>query len=173
MIISRLLLLPMFFMFVQCMSFSGPDPVDSIASKTAKLIGDKYNLEPCALGGSAKEGKTSVIIVDFEYRGSAIDFVKGRKMIIDLVKGYLTEFNQQVDPNNIYCYPFDIKNVNIAIYCKDPFGGNYKSPYISIIMAGSNKISFFIDDPNDPFKINQFIDEPYEEALKKIKESTP
>ena len=94
-------------------------------------------------------------------------------MIIDLVKGYLTEFNQQVDPNNIYCYPFDIKNVNIAIYCKDPFGGNYKSPYISIIMAGSNKISFFIDDPNDPFKINQFIDEPYEEALKKIKESTP
>ncbi len=160
-------------MFVQCGSFPGPDGGDRAASKTAKIVGKKHHLSPCTLGGEGKEGKTSVVIADFEYRGSAIDFAEGRKMVVRLAQDYLAEFNRQVNPNDVYTYPFEMKDIDIGIYCKDPFGGIYRDPYLNIVVCGNGKITFFTRDPNNDLKTKQLIKEPYEEALQKIKESSP
>ena len=173
MIIFRLLLLSLLFMFVQCGSFPGPDGGDRAASKTAKIVGKKHHLSPCALGGEGKKGKTSFVIADFEYRGDAIDFDRGRKMVIDLAQDYLVEFNRQVNPEDVYSYPFEMKDINIGIYCSDPLGKDYVDPYVNILACGNGRVSFFTQDPDNSLKTKQLIKEPYEEALKKIKESAP
>ena len=173
MIIFRLLLLPLLLSLTQCSAATGTIAADYTASQVADTIGKKHRLSPCALGGESKEGKKSYVIADFEYRGDAIDFNRGRKMVIDLAQAYLAEFNHQVNPEDVYSYPFEMKDINIGIYCRDPLGKVYMDPYVRILGCGNGKVTFFTQDPKNDLKMKQVVDEPYEEALQKIKESSP
>ena len=166
-------ILPLLLSLTQCSVAAGTASADYTASQVADTIGKKYCLSPCALGGESKEGKKSYVIADFEYRGDAIDFNRGRKMVIDLAQGYLVEFNRQVNPEDVYSYPFEMKDINIGIYCSDPLGKDYVDPYVNILACGNGRVSFFTQDPDNSLKTKQLIKEPYEEALKKIKESAP
>ena len=173
MIIFRLLLLPLLLSLTQCSAATGTVAADYTAAQVADIIGKRHHITPCALGGESKEGKKSYVIADFEYRGDAIDFNRGRKMVIDLAQAYLAEFNHQVNPEDVYSYPFEMKDINIGIYCRDPLGKVYMDPYVRILACGNGRVSFFTQDPDNSLKTKQLIKEPYEEALKKIKESAP
>ena len=173
MIILRLLLLPLLLSLMQCSAAAGTASADYTASQVADTIGKKYHVTPCALGGSSKEKKKSRIIADFEYRGDAIDFDRGRKAVVDLAQAYLAEFNRQVNPEDVYFYPFEMKDISVGIYCRNSCGEVYMDPYVKILVCGNGKVSFFTQDPDNSLKVKQLIDEPYEEALKKIKESAP
>ena len=170
MVIFRLLLLPLLLSLTQCSAATGTIAADYTASQVANTIGKRHHITPCALGGESKEGKKSYVIADFEYRGDAIDFNRGRKMVVDLAQAYLAEFNRQVNPEDVYSYPFEMKDINIGIYCSDPLGKDYVDPYVNILACGNGRVSFFTQDPNNNLKTKQLIKEPYEEALKKIKE---
>ena len=173
MIIFRLLLLPLLLSLTQCSAATGTVAADYTAAQVADIIGKRHHITPCALGGESKEGKKSYVIADFEYRGDAIDFNRGRKMVIDLAQDYLVEFNRQVNPEDVYFYPFEMKDISVGIYCRNSCGEVYMDPYVKILVCGNGKVSFFTQDPDNSLKVKQLIDEPYEEALKKIKESSP
>jgi len=168
---SLLLIIPMFFMFMQCGQFSGPDPVDRLASKIAKDLGKKYHLSPCAIGGAAKEGKSSQVIVDFQFEGNALDMVEGRKLMVSLAQDFLIEFNKQVDPQDVYSYPFKTKDIDLGIYCQSKSGKVFKDPFVKILVSSNDKIGFFTEDPNNCLKLKQKIYEPFEEAVEKVKQS--
>jgi len=168
---SLLLIIPMFFMFMQCRQFSGPDPVDRLASKIAKDLSKKYHLSPCAIGGEAKEGKSSQVIVDFQFEGDALDITEGRKLIVSLAQDFLIEFNKQVDPQDVYLYPFKTKDIDLGIYCRSKSGQIFMDPFVKTLVSSGNEIGFFTQDPNNLYKMKQKIYEPFEEAVEKVKQS--
>ncbi len=173
MVIFRLLLLPLLLSLTQCSAATGTIAADYTASQVANTIGKRHHITPCALGGESKEGKKSYVIANFEYRGDAIDFNRGRKMVVELAQDYLVEFNRQINPENVYFYPFEMKDISISIYCSDSLGKDYMDPYVNILACRNGRVSFFTQDPDNSLKTKQLIKEPYEEALKKIKESAP
>jgi len=160
----------MFFMFMQCGQFGGPDPVDKLASKIAKDLSKKYHLSPCAIGGEAKEGKSSRVIVDFQFEGNALDITESRKLMVSVAQDFLIEFNKQVDPNIVYSYPFTPNEINLGIYCSSKSGKNFLDPFASFVVASKSKFGFFTEDPNNCFKLKQEVYEPFEEAVEKVKQ---
>ena len=167
--ILSLFFLPVFFTFLPYSQYLGPDPVDKLASKVAKEVSKKYGLSPCSIGGAVKEGKPWRVTVDFRFEGNALSIDEGRNLIVHLAEDFMKTFNQQVDPQLLYEYPFTAKNINLGIYCTNKKGLFFMDPFVHTLVASNNEIGLFTQDSQDAYKYKQKIYEPYEEAVEKVK----
>ncbi len=149
----------------------GGQLVNSLLAKAAKIIKDKYKVNPCGVGVAMPGGPIQEVTLCFDTK-----FPYTKEQLRELLINTSVELLRQVNENKeIQEYlkerPFTIKNIEIIIYNHDENGFGLKDPQISVANISQGVLNYSTIDPEDSFKYKNEYEESYEEALKAL--STP
>lgn len=144
----------------------GERHVHIILDKAAKIIREKYNLQPCGEGAAMPGGPIQKLALCFDTR-----FTHSKEQLRDLViKSAHELLNQVREDQEIQGFlkspPFNIKNVQIVIYNHDKNGRDALDPEISNAQILQGILFYASIDPEDSFKYKNEFEESYEEALR-------
>ena len=169
--IYLLLFFPLLFAIMKFNKYKEPDLVNKLGLELAEYVEKKYSLTPSGIGGSIKENKIQFITVHFCFKGNPVDIETGRKLLLPIVNDLLIFLNDKPEiRQNIQEYPFTSKNLDIAIFFYDFENKVISHPYLNTISARKEEIGYFTRDPHNRYKYELEMYEPYEEALKKVKQ---
>jgi hypothetical protein len=146
----------------------GEQLANSILANTAKIIKDKYLLQPCGEGAAMPGGPIQELTLCFDTK-----FPHTKEQLRELLIKVANELLDQVNQNNeiqgfIKEKPFTIKNIEIVIYNHDREGRSVNDPEISVAEISHAKLVYRTIDPKDSFKYKNRFEEGYEEALKAL-----
>ena len=146
----------------------GEELVNRILANTAKIIKDKYLLQPCGEGAAMPGGPIQELTLCFDTKHPHT-----KEQLRELLIKTANELLDQVNKNNeikkfIKEKPFTIKNIEIVIYNNDQNGRSICDPEISVAEISHAKIVYRTIDPQDLFKYKNRFEEGYEEALKAL-----
>jgi hypothetical protein len=142
--------------------------VNRILAKTAKIIKDKYNLNPCGEGAAMPGGSVQELTLCFTTK-CPYTKEKLRELIIKIAQELLTQVNKNKEIKKfIKNPPFTIKNIQIIIYNHDRNGRSLRDPEISNAQILEGILNYSTIDPEDSFKYKNEYEESYEEALKAL-----
>lgn len=146
----------------------GEKLVNSILAKTARIIKDKYNLNPCGTGASMPGGPIQKLALCFDTK---YPYTKEqlRELLIKTANELLKQVNENMEIQEFLKErPFTIKNIQIIIYNHDRNGRTLKDPEISNAQILQGILNYSTIDPEDSFKYKNEYEESYEEALKAL-----
>lgn len=144
--------------------------VDHVLERTANQLKQRFGLETIGTGGSASEGKESMIGIEFQIKRS-LSFNEARKMIIESANLLLNNINSDKYLSSYLSeVPFTQKNIEITIYISGKNHERIFDPDITLVSFDNGKITFKTLDPEDHYKYKSRIVETYEEALQKLKD---
>lgn len=149
----------------------GEQLVNSLLARTAKIINDKYNIQPCGVGVAMPGGPIQEVTLCFDTK---FPYTKEqlRQLLIKSSEELLRQVNQNKEIQEfLKVKPFTIKNVEIVIYNHDEKGFGLKDPQISVANISQGTLNYSTIDPEDSYKYKNEFEESYEEALKLIKQS--
>jgi hypothetical protein len=135
--------------------------------KAAIQIKKEKNLQPCGSGGGGVE-KIRMLYLAFDYY-KQIDVEEARELLIDAGNLFLKLINEdeQIRPY-LQNYPFLPKNIEMAIFFKNPDGSEVDSGKLSILVLSKNeKLRYEINDPETNHLIT-IHSETYQEASEKL-----
>lgn len=142
--------------------------VNMILAKTARIIQDKYDLQPCGHGATMPGGPIQGLALCFHTKRPYTQY-QLRELVINSAHELL---NQVSDDKEIHSFikepPFNIKNVQVIIYNHDKNGRSLRDPEISNIQISQGVLNYATIDPEDSFRYKNEFDESYEDALKTI-----
>lgn len=115
-------------------------------------------------GGESREDKTQVLDVTFS-SNIELTIPVARKLIIELVDGFLKEINQNEKLRPCLAdYPFTVNNVRMSVLGKK---GKDDSDLLFSVSFQDAEISYRKDNPNGGLLIT-ILEETYEEASHKL-----
>ena len=147
----------------------GEQLVNSTLAKTAKIIKEKYPLNPCGSGAAMPGGPIQELILCFDTK-----YPLTKEQLRELLIKTGTELVNQVNENQeiqpfLKEPPFTIKNVQIIIYNHDKEGRSLVDPHISNAQIVQGIFTYSTIDSEDTFKYKSESTETYEEALQAYK----
>lgn len=146
----------------------GEQLVNSILANTAKIIKDKYNINPSGASAAMPGGPIQKLTVCFNTK-SPYTKDQLRELLIKSAQELLKQVN---DNNEIQEFlkksPFNLRNVQIIIYNSDKDGREVYDPGISTAEISQGILTYQTVDATDTFKYKNEYEESYEEALKAL-----
>jgi hypothetical protein len=144
----------------------GEQLVNSILAKSAKIIKDKYNLQPCGAGAAMPGGPIQEVTLCFDTKYTYTKH-QLRELLIKSAEELLNQVNENKEIHQfLQDRPFTIRNVEIIIYNNDENGREVFDPDISVARISQGNLVYRTTDINDVFKYKNQFNESYEEALK-------
>jgi len=147
------------------MSDEGKILYDFVA-KEGKLLGKKYHMSQCGIGGGVDDG-ISLMSLDFQRYGSLLTEMEARHLIVCCVNDYLKAVNRDdaLRPF-LKVYPFKPENIDLVIYSYHPIDRTeVLDPNIFIVSAHEGKVSYLTQDPENAFRFKSKKYESYDDAL--------
>jgi hypothetical protein len=146
----------------------GEQLVNSTLAKTAKIIKQKYNLNPCGTGAAMPGGPIQELTLCFNTK-----FPYSKEQLRTLLIQSSQELLNQVTENSeiqefLAVRPFTIKNIQIIIYNSEKSGREVFDPGISTTEISQGILTYQTVDSKNTFKYKNEFEESYEEALKAI-----
>ncbi len=139
--------------------------VNEIERHVFSKLKKEKDLIPFGTGGQTADG-IKMLCLAFQYR-TPVDIDSGRKLLIDGVKELASAVNAERDIHRyLVDYPFDAKNIIIAIYLQNPDGSEFGPDKLSLIKAEQGILNYKIFNPETNKLITVFT-ETYEEALQR------
>lgn len=134
-------------------------------------ISKKYGFALYGSGGEMLE-KVRLIATSFKTTSPLpVTIEEARKLIIPIAKEYVSEFNsnEEIRPF-LLNYPFDTRNINIAVFFQDCIGNGYKNPNLTVVHVYRGKVLYFSfrDSQNNSSEKWEY-EETFEEAEEKLK----
>lgn len=146
----------------------GEQLVNSVLSKTAKIIKSKYDLKPSGEGAAMPGGPIQELALCFDTKNPHTK-EQLRELLIKTAQELLNHINENKEIQEfIKEPPFTIKNIQIIIYNHDTNGRSLRDPEISNAQILQGILSYSTIDPEDSFKYKNEYEESYEEALKAL-----
>ena len=168
--LNKLLLILILFFFSCNNSHNIPEK-DKIENKiifqTAKKLKEEKNLSFAGFGGSAVKGN-EYLSIDFNYF-ELLDIEQARNLIIQIAQLFLKNLNsnEYLQKNNES--PYEIKNLDIRIFCYDSGYSDPSPPNLSLVDLRKNMCTYY-QNISEKFEIIH--EESYEEALKLVTKET-
>ncbi len=165
------LVLLMFFLISCCdsMTYKLSDDekiVNQITQETAKKLKEKKNLVLIGTGGQMMH-EIEMLAMSFNYYQD-VNLKAARELLVESVEEYLSAINSNQDVRQYLAnYPFTAKNVEIAIFFRNPDGSNVASEKINIAAANQGKVVYYIDY-SEKHTIKAIYRETYDEAKQAI-----
>lgn len=151
--------------------FGTSSPADRLSSsqviKTGGLLGEKYDMKICFMGGGeTKDRKVRLVTVGFERKGKPLTLEEGRKIIVESTQTYLLDINnnEKLKPY-LSKTPFTEENLNITIINLDEKGKFTLDPFLATISQLEGKVYYRTQDPENEYKFKSEISETYNEAV--------
>jgi hypothetical protein len=143
---------------------------DAISSRIIKQIEKEFDVHCDATGGSMPHDVASIYLSFATQRRVSLEearimHVRCTEMLKEAVNA-----DERVRPF-LAEYPFPPSRSEISLSFSGPVGSWNHDGTINHIFGARGKIFYFISDPID-VKIDSFHEEPYEDALKIVKQST-
>lgn len=155
------------FLFSECESFNTTDNQEKIENtiikKVATQLKKEKNLQPIGFGGQTSNG-VEMLALSFNY-SEKITIKETRELLIIAVDAFVDAVNSE---ERIHCflnnYPFEPKNVEIAIYLYNKDGSDVTGGELTIATSYNSIFRYKMNDPKtDRFKIIH--QESYQDAL--------
>ena len=147
--------------------------VDSIIAKIGKKLAKKYDLEFSGIGGSMKNDKENILLINFHHIGKSITIEDSRKIIVEITEEVVSMFNKEIIKKKLqkelFCFPFNTWNIHTTVFSFSEMQKAYRDPYIIYVESMNDKILICTKDPEIRFKYKQQIEEPYIDAVIKYK----
>lgn len=140
--------------------------VNKLLSEIAITCEKKYKIKTVGTNVSMPGGDVRLLGLDFQVRGP-LSKEEIRKILLDLAHDFLEVVNSDewVKPY-LTNYPFEIKNIEIALFINDSKGQRLDDPYIGIAQIFCNCFEYLTLITTDISSIQSKFKETYEEALK-------
>ncbi len=134
----------LFFVCIECNSYSQPSTNNKLAGEIGKFIAEKYGLIPGGVGGGKTKEGLSLISVSFCFNGKPLKIEEGRKLFIEVLEDSLEFINStEKKSNELGDYLFTFKNLDLTIFCYGFKGEKVFDPYMNTIFNTSNGINYF------------------------------
>lgn len=147
----------------------GEQLVNSILAKTAKIIKNKYNLQPSGSGAAMPGGPIRKLALCFD-TNYPLTKEQLRKFLVKIANELVNQVNENSEIQEfLKDRPFTIKNVQIIIYNCDKEGGEVYDPQIATAQISQEKLDYRTVDLQDTFKYKNIFTETYQEALHTLK----
>ena len=170
-----LFVIVLFLIFTGCIMFDqndnyplskGEELVNTTLVKTARIIKNKYKLQPSGSGAAMPGGPIQELTLCFD-TCNQLTKEKLRKLLMNSAQELLNQINENKDIQEFLIKrPFTIKDVEIIIYNHDKNGEGVRDPEISTARISQGILIYRTIDPKDNFKFKNEFEETYEEALK-------
>ena len=144
----------------------GEKLVNITLSDTAKIIKNKYKIQPSGSGAAMPGGPIQELTLCFDTKGP---FSKKylRKLVVQCAQEVVNQVNANTQIQQFLAKPpFTVKNVQIIIYNHDKNGRETDDPEIGIAEISRGILTYSTHDPKDRYRYKTDVDETYEEALK-------
>ncbi len=136
---------------------------NEIMKKAATKIYKELGLIPCGTGGQMMD-QIKMLGLSFDYR-EPVDIEIGRRLLVAAVQEFATEINADVRIRPyLDKFPFEPKNIEIAIFLQDRNGKDFGQGILCIISAKNGFLEYDIHNPNE--RLKTIYRETYEEALR-------
>ena len=144
----------------------GEKLVNITLSDTAKIIKNKYKIQPSGSGAAMPGGPIQKLTLCFDTKGP---FSKKylRKLVVECAQEVVNQVNANTQIQQFLAkLPFTVKNVQIIIYNHDKNGRETDDPDIATAQISQGVLNYRTNDFKDNYRYKTDIDETYEEALK-------
>jgi hypothetical protein len=142
-----------------------------ITKKTAITLRDNYNLYLVGTGGQMMDD-IQVLHMGFDFF-QEVDLKKARELMVHAISEYLREINanEEVRPF-LHEYPFEAKNVEVRIWFYAPDHSRLPPDKIYYSSSIDGILNYYIRGKETPTR-ESIYEETYEEALKRMNQSSP
>ena len=146
----------------------GEQVINSLLAKIAKIIKNKYNINPSGVGVAMPGGPIREVTLCFDTKHPYT-----KEQLRELLIKSSSELLLQVNGNKeiqefLKERPFTINNIEIIIYNHDENGFGLKDPQVSVANISQGQLHYSTIDPEDGFKYKNEYKESYEEALRAL-----
>jgi hypothetical protein len=144
------------------------DLVHEILGKTSKKLEKKHQMSAIGTGIGMPGGIVEMLALSFEKTGP-ISKDLAREIAIDCVQEMVTAVNtnERIKPY-LKNYPFNAKNIKIAIFLKDKSRNEIYAPDFGVVSATCGDIEYLITGLENPYRYKEVIKENFDEMLKKV-----
>ena len=155
------------FIAASCNKIIPPPPYNKseiahqIIFRTAKRLSREMELIPIGFGAQMMD-EVKMLKIAFQCR-RPIDIEEGRKMLVYAANEFLREINsdEKIRPY-LGIYPFQPKNVEIAIFLQHPDGSDTNTDELAVIVMRDGLLQYKCSDSR--FSMFKLHEEAYEEA---------
>ncbi len=139
--------------------------VNATLTKGAKIIQNKYGLEPIGSGAAMPGGPIRELVLSFQVKGPLPKDELRRLLILSSRELVTLVTDNQEMQQYLYEPPFTIKNVQLIIFNHDE--RNYEAcyPSVSVAQISEGEFTYRYTDPDNTFVYKLSEAETYEEAL--------
>ena len=149
------------------------NPLNLITKEVAQKIACEFKLEISGIGGSSKNSKKNEVYFRFHHLGAPLNIEQSKKLIVDVTENLVSYFNSLIEEKKLQdcliTFPFDTKNIVTTILSFNNSGISYEDPYIVVVKSISHQIWIMTNEPGNPYRYKQEIEEPYIDAVIKFK----
>lgn len=144
--------------------------VNRLRNNIAEEIKNKYDLELIGIGGSMPDCVLHYFTLSFAVQKN-VNLDEARRLILNVAHEYLDLINNNVEIKYYMLqYPFDEKNVDIAIFFKNPDNTSVQHPYISIASFCEGKLWYMTHNDREKLTYKTKFNETYQEAIERFKQ---
>lgn len=144
---------------------------NNVMSAHAEDMFKQYGLKVNGAGGAMLTNIKSLLL-NFEGRGHYYNLEETGRVYVNCVEGFIAKINSDEDIREyLHQYPVSLKNIELRIRFTDPETYKLDSRFVSFVYLVNGKIFYEVDDPDSP-DFKRLHQEPYEEALRIVREET-
>jgi hypothetical protein len=163
-----------FFIFHSCSSDKMPI-YESIANEITlqvakKLMSEHQGLHAVGTGGGMIDD-VKFMMIGFNYYSDEIDVKKGRALLVECTETFLKAINsnEKIRPY-LHNYPFLPSNIEVEVFCYKQDRHNLPDGTVCIFSTSKGNVEFISNNPKTN-RLQVDHEEPYEEALRIVKDS--
>ena len=144
--------------------------VNEIRAKTARRLKIELGLEPAGFGGQMMD-EVKMLALAFDYN-KPIEMEEGRKLLVEAVHTFVSMVNDNKDIRPyLYNYPFEPKNVRVAIYLNNPDRSPIEPDKLCVLISNQGRVRYEVEDSKTTL-LEIIYEETFAEAERKVKEQT-
>jgi len=139
-------------------------------AKAVKVLQQKLPIQ-CIGTGVGDHGGIDMMSLSFQATGEVnIEYARG--LVLAIVEEYLFLLNSNLQFRPyMKNHPFDVSNLDVAVYFSKKNGYEPYDPYVGIACAVKGKLVYLSQDRDNRFKLNELLVESYEDAVEKNRSS--
>ena len=140
--------------------------VNEIIAKTARHLKKEKGLQPCGTGAQMMD-EVKMLALSFDYN-KPLEIEEGRKLIVYAVETFVSMINsdERIHPY-LYNYPFEPKNVEVAIFIKNPDRSSIEPEKLCLISVIKGILEYDVHDAKTSH-LKTIYEETFVEAQKKM-----
>ncbi len=140
--------------------------VNEVTNKTIIKLKAENALRACGVGSGMMD-QIRMLAISFYYYNE-VDINEARNLVVTACLEYLNAINSNKEIRQyLQNYPFEPKNIRIAIYITKPDGSDPDSGNLSIVTLSDGVLYYSVDRPGT-MQLNTIFKETFEEAQEKV-----